>query len=1005
MVENPDHCVLEWSGHAGYVTKRFSGLLASQTLVDVTLICEDQKLRVHKLVLASNSTYFEEILQQDLGQEPIILLGDLSFKVLKAMVEFMYCGGTTISHENLPSLLTASRLFKVKELACIIDTIMKTQNHNSNTESITQLHKSDNELYIKNNNNVEKQHCCVNGRNNLTSTKHNSDNTFNHALYEDTTYDGESTNLQQNDVTSTLLMEDFEEKIQDKLCTILINDKEEVENCMEMSNNIVKNEEILNITKEEIESSLKENLLIKDHEENILDESYNKSICEKERLEDDNCRKVNNVKINDETLDIDKEIKTLLYEQSCDVLDLNVSKKCSTTLSQCAQDIELDATQNVIDNTPDKVGKCIKVYTHKKRKPVINMKNELTCLNNLIPKLSSTNSIDLSDTQSNNSVPITLLTHLDMECSEYLFGLDNENMKSVAEGMINEQRSLIKCKDFNDNNNDNILNINKNNVNEKDDLDFRVINDKVQKIEKPVLRRSVRLNQQESEDLTNNAIQQSIVTEKLLDKTNIPSKTESSFPKKKRRIKENRRKVLDQNVNNITRCNKKCFNNLRTTKSSSKTQVKKTVNKNDQKSKTSNKVKCEMMTNDDNIDKMKITMELPSYFQRSNIGQINRALWGDMSDIMEHNNDIIDLADYRPNGEIPFAVGLLPLRTALEKMQATPDYQPRKTRSFFAPLKQEINNLDHHYHHHHYHYHHHHNHKRKNSSLESNVLTKKRNLKNINEDDNKTKTVCHIQIRAAPSQYMKSRKKFLTEHVTPLESATLIKDLVLDNCRSTLIVGLTDEFVALEVLSLINVGLTSLKGFPKLPNLKKLELSDNRISGGLNLLHQSPKINHLNLSGNKIKDIDTIQPLKEFKNLKYLDLFNNEVTNVDNYREKIFSLLPNLRYLDGFDKDDCEVEDTDDDEVNGNEDGDGEGIEEDSEDVSDEEEDDNAEGLAAVYKNNLEDESDEEDYMGEEEEEEDDDYDIVEVEGEEEEGLSGMAAAVMNAHFIYHMCV
>lgn len=55
-----------------------------------------------------------------------------------------------------------------------------------------------------------------------------------------------------------------------------------------------------------------------------------------------------------------------------------------------------------------------------------------------------------------------------------------------------------------------------------------------------------------------------------------------------------------------------------------------------------------------------------------------------------------------------------------------------------------------------------------------------------------------------------------------------ITELNLDNCRSTNIVGLTDEFTALESLSLINVGLTSLKGFPKLPNLKKLELSDNR---------------------------------------------------------------------------------------------------------------------------------------------------------------------------------
>lgn len=65
-------------------------------------------------------------------------------------------------------------------------------------------------------------------------------------------------------------------------------------------------------------------------------------------------------------------------------------------------------------------------------------------------------------------------------------------------------------------------------------------------------------------------------------------------------------------------------------------------------------------------------------------------------------------------------------------------------------------------------------------------------------------------------------------HCLCLFSTFQITELNLDNCRSTNIVGLTDEFTALESLSLINVGLTSLKGFPKLPNLKKLELSDNR---------------------------------------------------------------------------------------------------------------------------------------------------------------------------------
>lgn len=146
-----------------------------------------------------------------------------------------------------------------------------------------------------------------------------------------------------------------------------------------------------------------------------------------------------------------------------------------------------------------------------------------------------------------------------------------------------------------------------------------------------------------------------------------------------------------------------------------------------------------------------------------------------------------------------------------------------------------------------------------------------------------------------------------------------IKELNLDNCRATQIEGLNDDFVNLESLSLINVGLTTLKGFPNLPNLRKLELSDNRIPGGLNNMSGCPKLTYLNLSGNKIKDIETLEPLKSFSELKNLDLFNCEVTTLDNYRDKVFEFLEGLQYLDGYDRnnDEAEEDEDDDGEVDG----------------------------------------------------------------------------------------
>lgn len=182
-----------------------------------------------------------------------------------------------------------------------------------------------------------------------------------------------------------------------------------------------------------------------------------------------------------------------------------------------------------------------------------------------------------------------------------------------------------------------------------------------------------------------------------------------------------------------------------------------------------------------------------------------------------------------------------------------------------------------------------------------------------------------------------------------------VTELILDNCRASQISGLTDEFINLETLSLINVGLVTLKGFPKLPKLKKLELSDNRLTGGLNLLHGSPKLQHLNISGNRIKDLEALEPLKEFHELVNLDLYNCEVTKSEDYRQKVFDLLPNLNSLDGYDRDEKEVADSDESEDEGS---DVENrITREDNDLDDDDDDDDEEG------DNSESDYDEEDYM------------------------------------------
>ncbi|TNN27715.1 Acidic leucine-rich nuclear phosphoprotein 32 family member B [Liparis tanakae] len=67
---------------------------------------------------------------------------------------------------------------------------------------------------------------------------------------------------------------------------------------------------------------------------------------------------------------------------------------------------------------------------------------------------------------------------------------------------------------------------------------------------------------------------------------------------------------------------------------------------------------------------------------------------------------------------------------------------------------------------------------------------------------------------------MKKRIHLELRNRTPSD----VRELVLDNCRSVegKIEGLTAEFVNLEFLSLINVGLMSVSNLPKLGKLKKV---------------------------------------------------------------------------------------------------------------------------------------------------------------------------------------
>lgn len=69
------------------------------------------------------------------------------------------------------------------------------------------------------------------------------------------------------------------------------------------------------------------------------------------------------------------------------------------------------------------------------------------------------------------------------------------------------------------------------------------------------------------------------------------------------------------------------------------------------------------------------------------------------------------------------------------------------------------------------------------------------------------------------------------------------------------------------------------------------------------------------MSNNKVASLDQIKCLANFEQLIKLDISENEVCKIDNYREEVFKLLPNLIALDGHDQDGKSVFSEEDDEL------------------------------------------------------------------------------------------
>ena len=213
------------------------------------------------------------------------------------------------------------------------------------------------------------------------------------------------------------------------------------------------------------------------------------------------------------------------------------------------------------------------------------------------------------------------------------------------------------------------------------------------------------------------------------------------------------------------------------------------------------------------------------------------------------------------------------------------------------------------------------------------------------------------------------KKKFPLEKNTKERPTIIITlDGIAINHISDEVKSYLEKFDSLEELSMVSCNLNSLNNFPELPNLLKIDLSDNHLKDvDLKELLKYKKLTELRMTNNLIGNWSLIQELEKLP-LNFIDFSDCPISKMDKYREKFYENFKNLKILDFCDKEGKEWDEDDEEEEEPDED-DKEFIDDEGKNLENEENEENDEGNNNEEGEQYEDDGENEEYESNEEEE------------------------------------
>ena len=118
MGSTTEQFCLRWNDFETNISSAFRDLKEEKDFSDVTLVCADQQVEAHRVILAACSPFFRKVFKKVQHSHPLIYMKGIQISELQAVLSFVYHGEVNMAEADLNSFLAVAEELEVKGLTC-----------------------------------------------------------------------------------------------------------------------------------------------------------------------------------------------------------------------------------------------------------------------------------------------------------------------------------------------------------------------------------------------------------------------------------------------------------------------------------------------------------------------------------------------------------------------------------------------------------------------------------------------------------------------------------------------------------------------------------------------------------------------------------------------------------------------------------------------------------------------------------------------------------------------